>query len=71
MRAVVLHEFDTPLILGGIEKPNAGPGQVLVKVRVEAGGVNPLDTKIRAHTSNRRADARRESARSSTERPCV
>ncbi|MGW5275019.1 zinc-dependent alcohol dehydrogenase family protein [Streptomyces sp. NPDC004044] len=46
MRAVVLHEFDTPLVLGEIDKPTAGPGQVLVKVK--ASGVNPLDTKIRA-----------------------
>ncbi|WP_458248577.1 zinc-dependent alcohol dehydrogenase family protein [Streptomyces sp. MAI_2237] len=46
MRAVVLREFDTPLVLGEIEKGSAGPGQVLVKV--EASGVNPLDTKIRA-----------------------
>ncbi|MEV6613084.1 zinc-dependent alcohol dehydrogenase family protein [Streptomyces sp. NPDC051051] len=46
MRAVVLEEFGTPLILSEIEKPAAGPGQVLVKVR--ASGVNPLDTKLRA-----------------------
>ncbi|TDU01997.1 NADPH:quinone reductase-like Zn-dependent oxidoreductase [Streptomyces sp. 846.5] len=46
MRAVILHEFDTPLVLGEIEKPTAGPGQVLVEIR--ASGVNPLDTKIRA-----------------------
>ncbi|MFD8388797.1 zinc-dependent alcohol dehydrogenase family protein [Streptomyces sp. NPDC059680] len=46
MRALVLEEFDTPLVLKDIEKPSAGPGQVLV--RVKASGVNPLDTKIRA-----------------------
>ena len=46
MRAVVLREFDTPLALSEIDKPDAGPGQVLV--RIEASGVNPLDTKIRA-----------------------
>ncbi|MEU9382998.1 zinc-dependent alcohol dehydrogenase family protein [Streptomyces sp. NPDC048279] len=46
MRAVVLQEFGTPLILSEVEMPTAGPGQVLVKV--EASGVNPLDTKIRA-----------------------
>ncbi|WP_405883532.1 zinc-dependent alcohol dehydrogenase family protein [Streptomyces sp. NBC_01136] len=46
MRAAVLEEFGTPLILGEIEKPTAGPGEVLV--RIEASGVNPLDTKIRA-----------------------
>lgn len=46
MRAVVLHEFGTPLVLGEIDEPTPGPGQVLVKVA--ASGVNPLDTKIRA-----------------------
>ena len=46
MRAVVLEEFGTPLVLREIEKPNVGPGQVLVKIK--ASGVNPLDTKIRA-----------------------
>ncbi|WP_260844879.1 zinc-dependent alcohol dehydrogenase family protein [Streptomyces sp. SLBN-31] len=33
-------------MLGEIDKPTAGPGQVLV--RIKASGVNPLDTKIRA-----------------------
>ncbi|SEN93825.1 NADPH:quinone reductase [Actinacidiphila rubida] len=46
MRAVVLEEFGTPLVLGEIRQPVPGPGEVLV--RVEASGVNPLDTKIRA-----------------------
>jgi NADPH:quinone reductase-like Zn-dependent oxidoreductase len=46
MRALVLEEFGTPLVLKDIEKPTAGPGQVLVQVK--ASGVNPLDTKIRA-----------------------
>lgn len=46
MRAVVLYEFDTPMVLSEIAKPTAGPGQALVKVK--ASGVNPLDTKIRA-----------------------
>ncbi|MFE0514626.1 zinc-dependent alcohol dehydrogenase family protein [Streptomyces sp. NPDC058964] len=46
MRALVLREFDTPLVLDEIDKPTAGPGQVLVQVK--ASGVNPLDTKIRA-----------------------
>ncbi|MGW7421470.1 alcohol dehydrogenase catalytic domain-containing protein [Streptomyces sp. NPDC054813] len=46
MRAVVLEEFGTPLVLRDIAKPEAGPGQVLVKVR--ASGVNPLDAKTRA-----------------------
>ncbi|MET8145795.1 zinc-dependent alcohol dehydrogenase family protein [Sphaerisporangium sp. NPDC005288] len=46
MRAVVLEEFGGPLTLTEIATPDPGPGQVLV--RVEASGVNPLDTKIRA-----------------------
>ncbi|MER5509716.1 zinc-dependent alcohol dehydrogenase family protein [Streptomyces sp. NPDC002766] len=46
MRAVVLRQFDTPLVLSEIEKPEAGPGQVLVEVK--ASGVNPLDAKIQA-----------------------
>lgn len=46
MRAAVLEQFGSPLVLSGIPRPTAGPGQVLV--RVGASGVNPLDTKIRA-----------------------
>jgi NADPH:quinone reductase-like Zn-dependent oxidoreductase len=46
MRAVVLDEFGGPLDLREVDTPAAGAGQVLV--RVEASGVNPLDTKIRA-----------------------
>ncbi|MFI9356017.1 zinc-dependent alcohol dehydrogenase family protein [Streptomyces lydicus] len=46
MRAAVLREFGAPLVLAEIDKPDVGPGQVVVKV--EASGVNPLDTKIRA-----------------------
>jgi NADPH:quinone reductase-like Zn-dependent oxidoreductase len=46
MRALVLEEFGGPLVRTELAKPVAGAGQVLV--RVEASGVNPLDTKIRA-----------------------
>jgi NADPH2:quinone reductase len=46
MRALVLEEFGGALVLTELAKPVAGAGQVLV--RVEASGVNPLDTKIRA-----------------------
>ncbi|MFC9910887.1 zinc-dependent alcohol dehydrogenase family protein [Streptomyces sp. NPDC127197] len=45
MRALVLEEFGTPLVLKETDKPVAGSGQVLVKVK--ASGVNPLDLKIR------------------------
>lgn len=46
MKAVVLQSFGEPMILTDVERPSAGPGQVLV--RIEASGVNPLDTKIAA-----------------------
>ncbi|GAA0262637.1 zinc-dependent alcohol dehydrogenase family protein [Actinomadura nitritigenes] len=46
MRAVVLEEFGGSLVLDQVDTPEAGEGQVLV--RIEASGVNPLDTKIRA-----------------------
>ncbi|HEU5333863.1 MAG TPA: zinc-dependent alcohol dehydrogenase family protein [Actinocrinis sp.] len=46
MRAVVLEEFGGSLTLRELEKPEAAAGHVLV--RVQASGVNPLDTKIRA-----------------------
>ncbi|MFI5713731.1 zinc-dependent alcohol dehydrogenase family protein [Kribbella sp. NPDC051620] len=45
MRALVLEQFGTPLILRDVAKPTPGPGEVLV--RIIASGVNPLDTKIR------------------------
>ncbi|MGP4088179.1 zinc-dependent alcohol dehydrogenase family protein [Streptomyces sp. KR55] len=45
MRALVLEEFGTPLVLKETDKPVADSGQVLVKVK--ASGVNPLDLKIR------------------------
>ena len=55
MRAVVLEEFGGSLVLDQVDTPQAGAGQVLV--RVEASGVNPLDTKIRTgrapHARNR------------------
>lgn len=46
MRAVVLEQFGTPLTTRAVKTPDAGAGQLLVKV--VASGVNPLDTKIRA-----------------------
>ena len=49
MRALVLEEFGTDLRLRTVTRPVAGPGEVLV--RVEASGVNPLDTKIRSGTA--------------------
>lgn len=44
MQAVVLESFGAPMVLAEVERPTAGPGQVLV--RIAASGVNPLDTKI-------------------------
>lgn len=46
MKAVVLQAFGEPMVLTDIACHTAGPGQVLV--RIEASGVNPLDTKIAA-----------------------
>jgi len=46
MQAVVLNTFGAALADQQIDRPAAGPGQVLV--RVGASGVNPLDTKIAA-----------------------
>jgi NADPH:quinone reductase-like Zn-dependent oxidoreductase len=46
MQAIVLNTFGAPLVGQQLERPVAGPGQVLV--RICASGVNPLDTKIAA-----------------------
>lgn len=46
MRAAVLDEFGSSPAIRRIERPTAGPGELLV--RVLASGVNPLDVKIRA-----------------------
>jgi NADPH:quinone reductase len=44
MRAVAVSEYRTAARLGEYEQPTAGPGQVLVKV--QAAGMNPMDTAI-------------------------
>jgi NADPH:quinone reductase-like Zn-dependent oxidoreductase len=46
MKAMILTAHNEPLALSDIERPAAGPGQVLV--RVHASGLNPLDGKIAA-----------------------
>jgi NADPH2:quinone reductase len=46
MQALILDRHNGPLELVAIDRPAAGPGQVLV--RIAASGLNPLDTKIRA-----------------------
>lgn len=55
MRAVVLEEFGGAMGVRELEQPEAGPGELLV--RVEASGINPLDLKIRsggaAHAQSR------------------
>lgn len=45
MRALVLEEFGAALVPTVLPRPVAGLGQVLI--RIQANGVNPLDTKIR------------------------
>ncbi|SFA93976.1 NADPH:quinone reductase [Rhizobium sp. NFR07] len=49
MKALIVEAANGPFQLTEIEKPVAGPGEVLV--RVHASGVNPLDLKIRAGTA--------------------
>ena len=46
MRALVVDAPDAPFHWADLPMPQAGPGEVLV--RIHASGVNPLDTKIRA-----------------------
>ena len=46
MRALVLEGPGAPFTLIEVPRPTAAPGQVLV--RIQASGVNPLDTKVRA-----------------------
>src|SRR5688572_11371761 len=48
MRAVVFDQFGGPevLHLGEVQEPEAGPGQI--RVRVEAVGLNAFDGKIRS-----------------------
>jgi len=44
MQIAVLEAYNRPFRLMQVTRPDAGPGQVLV--RIAASGVNPLDTKI-------------------------
>ena len=46
MKALVLKAFNTPYELQELNKPIAGKGQVLVKVKASA--INPLDLKIKS-----------------------
>lgn len=46
MKAVVLSAFESPLQVADVARPQAGRGEVLV--RIKASGVNPLDIKIAA-----------------------
>lgn len=50
MRAVVVHEFGEPEVLGleQLPEPTPVPGEVLV--RIQAAGVNPFETYVRAGT---------------------
>jgi len=54
MKAIRVHSFGGPEVLGleEVPEPKAGPGQVVVKIK--AVGVNPLDTYIRAGTYARK-----------------
>ena len=46
MKAAILEAHNAPFRLADVARPQAGEGEVLV--RIKASGVNPLDTKIRA-----------------------
>ncbi|BAO92155.1 zinc-dependent alcohol dehydrogenase family protein [Caballeronia cordobensis] len=46
MQALVLNRYQGPLELTELNRPEPGPGEVLV--RIAASGLNPLDMKIRA-----------------------
>lgn len=46
MQALIIDHADGPFRLAEIARPDAGPGQVLV--RIVTSGVNPVDLKIRA-----------------------
>lgn len=45
MKAMLLSEFGAPFAAGEIATPEAGAGQI--RIKVEASSVNPIDTKIR------------------------
>jgi NADPH2:quinone reductase len=49
MKAAVLQAHGEPARITQLPRPSVGVGEVLI--RVEASGVNPLDTKIRAGTA--------------------
>jgi len=55
MKAIRVHEFGEPDVmrLEDVPDPTPGPGQVVV--RVQAAGVNPVDTYVRAGTYAREA----------------
>jgi len=46
MKAVVLRSYESAMTVATVDRPVAGPNQVLV--RIKASGVNPLDIKIAA-----------------------
>jgi NADPH:quinone reductase-like Zn-dependent oxidoreductase len=65
MRALVLDEFGSELVLRDIRRPEPGRGEVLV--RIDASGVNPLDTKIRSGPPRTQRSSRRPSSESTSQ----
>jgi NADPH2:quinone reductase len=56
MKAIVVHEFGEPEVMKIEELPKPEPGAGQVLVRIEAAGVNPVDTYIRAGTHAQKPD---------------
>jgi len=48
MRAILAHEFGGPEVMKLAEVPDPVPGPAQVRVRIQAAGVNPFDTYMRA-----------------------
>lgn len=56
MKAIVIREFGEPEVMKIEELPNPEPGVGQVLVRIEAAGVNPVDTYIRIGTHAQKPD---------------
>src|SRR5687767_14604970 len=48
MKAIVVHEYGEPEVMKLEELPTPEPGDGQVSVKIEAAGVNPVDTYLRS-----------------------